>query len=408
MKKRFLSLFCVLALCLGLLPTTALAATVENITYLDENGTQQTAVSATQVTNSDTQWTDGWYVAQGDITIDQPVTVSDNVYLILEDGCNLTVNGGILLKKGSNMYIYAQSTEKETMGSLTANGTDAGIKEILPGTPSLTITGGKISASGSDVGISAGSLTITDGYVSVLGTGYHGTSISVMTATISGGFVDLHGDFIGTLSTGTDGHAVISSTGEINNIAENCKGLFLIQNEGKIYGDTFTLTQDLNIAASNIRVTVGEGQTLTLDNGVTLTIPQYATLTNNGTLNNNGTIINTGTLNNSGTLNNNGTLNNTNVLNNAGSIVNNGTLTGEVNGSGTVTPKITTDSPLPEGTVGTLQLWQGSTLVNELPVAAGDARVTMGAPAGEGYCLVLVMDSGISADVSRVEFQAVN
>ncbi len=63
---------------------------------------------------------------------------------------------------------------------------------------------------------------------------------------------------------------------------------------------------------------------------------------------------------------------------------------------------------VPEGTVGTLQLWQGSTLVNELPVAAGDARVTMGAPAGEGYCLVLVMDSGISADVSRVEFQAVN
>ena len=102
--------------------------------------------SATQVTNSDTQWTNGWYVAQGDITIDQPVTVSDNVYLILEDGCNLTVNGGILLTKGSNMYIYAQSTEKETMGSLTANGTDAGIKEANYGTPTLTIAGGKITA----------------------------------------------------------------------------------------------------------------------------------------------------------------------------------------------------------------------------------------------------------------------
>ena len=282
MKKLMLSLLCVLALCLGLLPTTALAATVENITYLDESGTQQTAASATQVTNSDTQWTDGWYVAQSNITIDGTVTISGNVHLILEDGCNLTVNGGILLTKGSNMYIYAQSTEKETMGSLTATGTDAGIKEILPGTPSLTITGGKISASGSDMGISAGSLTITDGYVSVLGTGYHGTSISVMTATISGGFVDLYGDFFGTISTGTDGHAVISSTGEINHIAENCKGLFLIQNEGKIYGDTFTLTQDLNIAASNIRVTVGEGQTLKLDNGVPLTIHNYATLTNNG------------------------------------------------------------------------------------------------------------------------------
>ena len=167
MGKRLLSLCMALVLCLGLLPVTALA---EGIPYLDENGTQQTAASATQVTNSDTQWTNGWYVAQGDITIDQPVTVSDNVYLILEDGCNLTVNGGILLTQGSNMYIYAQSTEKETMGSLTANGTDAGIKEANYGTPTLTIAGGKITAIGSNTGISAGSLTITDGYVSVLGT----------------------------------------------------------------------------------------------------------------------------------------------------------------------------------------------------------------------------------------------
>ena len=349
LAKRGLSLLCILALCLGLLPVTALAA---GIPYLDENGTQRTAASATQVTNSDTQWTNGWYVAQGDITIDQPVTVSDNVHLILEDGCNLTVNGGILLTQGSNMYIYAQSTEKETMGSLTATGTDAGIKEANYGTPSLTITGGKITAIGRNTGISADSLTITDGYVSASVNGYYGNSISVRTTTISGGFVDLYGDFNGTLSTGTDGHAVISSTGEINNIAADCKGLFLIQNEGKIYGDTFTLTQDLNIAVSNIRVTVGKGQTLTLDHGVTLTIPPYATLTNNGILNNNGSIINTGTLNNIGTLNNNGTLNNTSALNNAGTIINNGTLTGEVGGSGTVTPKITTDSPLPKGTVG--------------------------------------------------------
>ena len=335
-----------------LLPVTALAATVENITYLDENGTQQTAASATQVTNSDTQWTDGWYVAQSNITIDGTVTISGNVHLILEDGCNLTVNGGILLQSDGNMYIYAQSTEKERMGSLTATGTDAGFKEAgYDGTQALTIAGGKISASGSDVGISAVNLTITDGYVSALGTDLNGTSIAVYDATISGGFVDLYGKFAGTLSTGIDGHAVISSTGEIKNIAADCKGFFLIQKAGKIYGDTFTLTQDLNIANSNIVVTVEEGQTLTFDNGVTLTIPYFATLTNNGTLNNNGTIINTGTMYNSGTLNNNGTLNNTNVLNNAGSIINNGTLTGEVGGSGTVTPKITTDS-LDDGTVG--------------------------------------------------------
>ena len=96
MRKIFTLLILIL-----LLPVTALAATVENITYLDENGTQQTTASATQVTNSDTQWTDGWYVAQSNITIDGTVTISGNVHLILEDGCNLTVNGGILLQSDS-------------------------------------------------------------------------------------------------------------------------------------------------------------------------------------------------------------------------------------------------------------------------------------------------------------------
>ena len=77
MRKKIVSLCMALALCLGLLPVTALAATVENITYLDENGTQQTAANATQVTNSDTEWTDGWYVAQSNITIDGTVAISD-------------------------------------------------------------------------------------------------------------------------------------------------------------------------------------------------------------------------------------------------------------------------------------------------------------------------------------------
>ena len=189
------------------------------VSYLDENGTEQSCNDYEVVIANDIQWTGGWYVAQGDITINQSVTVSDNVHLILEDGCNLTVNGGILLQSGSNMYIYAQSTEKERMGSLTATGTDAGFKEAGSGTQTLTITGGKISASGSDVEISAVNLTITDGYVSTLGTDLYGTSIAVYNATISGGFVDLYGDFAGTLSTGIDGHAVISSTGEIKNIA---------------------------------------------------------------------------------------------------------------------------------------------------------------------------------------------
>ena len=82
MKKRIwnkvVSIMTVILLIVGLVPSTTvavMAATVQNITYLDGNGTQQTAASATQVTNSDTEWTDGWYVAQSNITIDGTVTI---------------------------------------------------------------------------------------------------------------------------------------------------------------------------------------------------------------------------------------------------------------------------------------------------------------------------------------------
>ncbi len=53
MKKRILSLLCVMALCLGLLPTAALAA--DSVTYLDKDGKVQTCSTATEVTASDSQ-----------------------------------------------------------------------------------------------------------------------------------------------------------------------------------------------------------------------------------------------------------------------------------------------------------------------------------------------------------------
>lgn len=57
-------------------------------------------------------------------------------------------------------------------------------------------------------------------------------------------------------------------------------------------------------------------------------------------------------------------------------------------------------------TAGKVQLWQGEALLAEAPVPGGEGVVSLQAPAGEGYCLVLEMNSGVCADVSRVEFQA--
>ena len=130
MKKTIVSLFCVLALCLGLLPTAALAA--DPVTYLDKDGKVQTCPTATEVTASDSQWSSGWYVVPaGTMTISQRVTVNGDVHLILKNGANLTIDGGISVAGSNALTIYAQSVEEGEMGILAADASsrfcDAGI-----------------------------------------------------------------------------------------------------------------------------------------------------------------------------------------------------------------------------------------------------------------------------------------
>ena len=132
MKKRlFASL-----LCLGLLPGTAWANGDGGVKYI-ERGWDGSAVTEqpktidtyTTITSDTIQWNNwnnGWYVAQGEVTIgtdDNPqrVTVTGDVHLILTDGCTLTVNGGIQLEAGNSLTIYGQSDGADTMGKLTAS-----------------------------------------------------------------------------------------------------------------------------------------------------------------------------------------------------------------------------------------------------------------------------------------------
>ena len=133
MKKRlFASLLC-LALCLGLLPGTAWANGDGGVAYI-ERGWDGSAVTEqpktidtyTTITSDTIQWDNGWYVAQGEVTIgtdDNPqrVTVTGDVHLILTDGCTLTVNKGIQLEAGDSLTIYGQSDGADTMGKLTAS-----------------------------------------------------------------------------------------------------------------------------------------------------------------------------------------------------------------------------------------------------------------------------------------------
>lgn len=128
MKKRILRLVFALYFCLFLLPSTAMALR-DSVDYLtcDETGKDWTTEThgsdtCTNVTEDTTTWSDGWYVASSTVTINDHVTVTGAVHLILTDGCNLTANGGINVSNGNSLTIYAQSAEEGIMGQLHATG----------------------------------------------------------------------------------------------------------------------------------------------------------------------------------------------------------------------------------------------------------------------------------------------
>ena len=196
MKKLLLSMMA-LALCLGLLPTAALAATAADVTYYDWNSDtkgleQKTCASATAVTSNDTQWikyefvwmdeNGGWYVVNSDVTIENRVTVTGDVRLILADGCTLTVNGGIQVTVGDSLTIYGQ---ENGTGALITTGDDG----------KAGIGGGEDNSSGMiGGGIDGGTVTINGGTVTATGGAY--------AAGIGGGS--------GTFSSGNGGNVTIT------------------------------------------------------------------------------------------------------------------------------------------------------------------------------------------------------
>ena len=103
------------------------------------------------------------YVASGDVTINNDITVKGNVSLILLDGAKLTINGSIIVGKDNVLNIYVGSTTHGTIlgnGILNAKGDSANDKFYAIGIGGnsshgnsfgkLMIHGGIINASGGE------------------------------------------------------------------------------------------------------------------------------------------------------------------------------------------------------------------------------------------------------------------
>ena len=323
------------------------------VSYLDKDGSKQTAENVTVVESSTTAWNGGWYVVNDTVTIGSRVTVSGEVHLILADNASLTVNGGINVAEDNSFSVYAQSVG-ENMGTLTATSSQfgkAGIGGEIHGSGgNITIHGGNVTASGGDsaagigsgkdsvsggniiihggtvkatggslaAGIgggnssSGGTITIHGGTVETIGGGDSGAGIgggnngSGGTITINGGTVKATGGRFaagiggggngsgGSFATGTDGHALIvvnRGIGDTSN-QKNWSGMIFEGDTGTVYGNP-TIQENIEIPS---------GKTLTVPENTTLTVNRGVTLTNNGKIINNGKITNKGTITGSGTV----------------------------------------------------------------------------------------------------------
>ena len=135
-----------------------------------------------------TTWDKEWYVADKNVTLDERITVSGNVNLILCDGATLTAKAGITVEGTNSLTIWQQQGGTGKLFAGTTNGSDftaaentAGIGSLSANAGAITVNGGVIAACGGDKrgagigsrqGCSCGIITINAGTVTAVGAMY--------------------------------------------------------------------------------------------------------------------------------------------------------------------------------------------------------------------------------------------
>ncbi len=345
----------VAALCLGLLPTTALAAGEDapNTLWVGETPITGIGYWTTDANGKLTASNENNYnvyydgngtltlnnaTIQGRGTINEADPIDYGIYAASTSGQSvaLTINliGSNTVKGYCGIYVGAsggdstlviQSDSDASKGSLEVSGSGmSGISiDVLnnsSGNPSLTVNNASVEASTEKAGyhgvsivslttssptlsltVNGGSLTAQDGirYVSVAGTN-SSTSLTVGDSALIKSIPD------------------ISASGASEPTPRGT-GIVFDGTEGTVYGDV-TLDESL---------TIGESETLT--------IPQGSTLNTNNNLTNNGTV----TIQNGGTLGGADTINNTGTIN----VENGGTLSGTPTGGTVVYAPVITANP---------------------------------------------------------------
>ena len=351
MKKRMLSLICVLALCLGLLPVTALAAEeiklfiggqqiTESSCYANQNGTW-TKVEGTGPSSGQFYYDAATFT----LTLNQAVITHDQTVTVAE---GYTYEGSVIA--------FSQTADVSlkivvSQGTSTITGT-GGIRVVSEaGDASLSISGPGslevmnvsndsgivlIGSENVNLGINSADVTISD-------VKYYGVDLAAgdeckSTATINDGNLTVSDSVVGIYfrrhdtsgpsSLTVSGNAMVDTEGSTGGIINGSPDSFQIGADGESGGIVF------DGKSGTVYGDVTLDESLTIGSEETLTIPDDSSLNSNGKLTNNGKII----------------------------VDNGGKLEGTIQ-----PPKITTER-LNDGTV--------NTKYNQTLVASGDATIT--------------------------------
>ena len=360
-----------MALCLGLLPVTALA--VEGVPNLLHVGNQQvisssgttywTANNSGELEKTDQKsWNVKYEPSSNTLTLNGATITGNSEYASASKGAGIYALSGSgqpvsltieLIGENTITGIYGIYVNSES--SANSYGTDA----------SLTITGesnGSLKVSGSYHGIyvksgtGGASLNINDAsvvasssssYFDYAGvyvqSSVHATSSPQLSLKVNGGSltasggdgisfnVGSSGDIGATTSLTISDNAIVRAENGINAYrvdkpTPSGAGIVFDGTEGTVYGD----------------VTLDES--LTIDQGETLTIPEGSTLNGNSNLTNNGTV----TIEEGGALTGGDTINNTGTIN----VENGGNLDGTPTGGTVVNAPIITAGPAGQTVTG--------------------------------------------------------
>lgn len=334
MKKTLLSLFCVLALCLGLLPTAALAAGEDApaTLYVGNqqviSGTETTYWSTDPDTGLLTKYTgsgDDWNVKYDPSTA--TLTLNGATINGAHDATSPPYGSGIYAKSSSNQSvaltielidtntitgnygICVDAQQGETVGTnaslLIRNSSDDSILEVSGSSHGIYVISGTGDASLNinDASVVAKTTQTYSGYAGVcVQSGASATTSPQLSLAVNGGSLTTSGSASGegikfyvgaheatsatTSLTVTDNAIVDARNGGISADGVNITPIFNIGSTGSTGGIVFDGTEGTVYGNVELQkdLEIKSGESLTIGKGASLTVPTSTTLTNNGTI----------------------------------------------------------------------------------------------------------------------------